>query len=239
MNLHITSYGTGIPLVFFHGWGFDSQIWHSLIPYLEQKYQILLVDLPGFGLSSIQDWHSFKRNLLTSLPPRFLLAGWSLGGLFATRLAIEEQHRIIKLVNITSSPRFIAEEMWPGVSKEVFARFYQNLSRDNNKTVQEFISLQLGKQKIELPQTTLSTQKGLESGLKILEEWDLRERLNSLQLPVCYMFGRLDPITPLKTMEHMRRIYPDFKYVVFHKAAHMPFLSHTDLFIDEFTGFIQ
>lgn len=238
MNLHITNYGTGIPLVFFHGWGFDSQVWRSLIPHFEAAYQIILVDLPGFGLSAMQDWNSFKTNLLSRLPSKFILAGWSLGGLFATRLAIEEPERIIKLVNITSSPRFLSEPDWPGVSKDVFAHFYQNLSQDTIKTLQEFVSLQLNKQKIQFETGALPSQCGLQSGLKILEEWDLRAGLNLLNMPVCFMFGRLDPITPVKTMRYMRTIYPDFKYILFHKAAHMPFLSHTDEFIEEFSGFI-
>ncbi|KTD50833.1 alpha/beta fold hydrolase [Legionella quateirensis] len=239
MTIHITSYGTGIPLVFFHGWGFDSQVWKFLIPYFEESYQLILVDLPGFGLSPLQDWNSFKSNLLSRLPPKFIVTGWSLGGLFATRLAIEEQERVIKLVNITSSPRFISDVEWPGVSREVFAHFYKNLSLDINKTLQEFVTLQLNKHKFEFNSGVLPSKSGLESGLKILDEWDLRPGLNSLNTPTCFMFGRLDPITPVRTMHYMQKIYPDFNYVLFNKAAHMPFLSHTDVFIEQFSGFIQ
>ncbi len=239
MNINITSYGSGIPLVFFHGWGFDSQIWLSLIPYFSDSYQILLIDLPGFGLSPMQDWLSFKKDLLASLPPQFLMAGWSMGGLFATRLAIEEQERVIKLINITSSPRFIAEGEWPGVSREVFWHFYQNLSQDINKTLQDFINLQIGKRTFQLPAGVLPSKEGLESGLNILDDWDLRNDLATLTIPVCYMFGRLDPITPVKTMHFMQINYPGFQYVLFNKAAHMPFLSHTEFFVDELLRFIE
>ncbi|HAT9096795.1 TPA: pimelyl-ACP methyl ester esterase, partial [Legionella pneumophila subsp. pneumophila] len=43
MNIHLDKYGQGMPLVLFHGWGFDSQIWQPIIPYLKPKYQIILV----------------------------------------------------------------------------------------------------------------------------------------------------------------------------------------------------
>jgi pimeloyl-[acyl-carrier protein] methyl ester esterase len=238
MKIHITRYGSGLPLVFFHGWGFDSQIWQSLVPYFIEYCEIILVDLPGFGLSPMQDWCAFKKNLLAILPPKFILSGWSMGGLFATRLAVEEQDRIIKLINITSSPRFISDFEWPGVSKEVFVTFYQNLVQDVNKTLQDFINLQLNKKTFQLPSGSLPSKEGLEAGLEILDDWDLRGRLTELKIPTCFMFGRLDPITPVKTMYFMQSIYPDFKYVLFNKAAHMPFLSHTELFVNEFSEFI-
>ena len=77
MNINIERYGQGKPLVFFHGWGFDSQIWLPLIPFFKDSYQLILVDLPGFGFTSMMDWQTFKVNLLPLLPPQFALAGWS------------------------------------------------------------------------------------------------------------------------------------------------------------------
>jgi pimeloyl-[acyl-carrier protein] methyl ester esterase len=238
MNIHLTKYGQGIPLVFFHGWGFDSQIWLPLIPALP-NYQMILVDLPGFGLTPMMDWKSFKEHLLTQLPAEFALAGWSLGGLYATRLAIEEPHRVKALLNITSVPRFISDTLWPAVAKDVFANFHNNLSKDITQTLNDFIALQVNKNKIRFDLGVFPSKEGLESGLDILASWDLRQGLHTLQVPVCFMFGRLDPITSIKTMNVMEIVYPDFKYVLFHRAAHMPFLSHTDLFITEITGFIK
>lgn len=240
MNIHIKRYGTGIPVVFFHGWGFDHQIWSSLIPQLQDNYQLILVDLPGFGLTDMMDWLRFKEYLLKFLPEQFALVGWSMGGLYATRLAIEEPNKVLYLLNITSSPRFIADEVyWPGVTKDVFAHFYKNLSLDVNKTLKEFIALQAHKSTVQFALGAPPSKEGLELGLNILDEWDLREGIKNLVSPTCYMFGRLDPITPVKTMRAMETQYPRFKYVLFNKAAHMPFLSHPELFINEVVEFIK
>ncbi|CEG56841.1 alpha/beta fold hydrolase [Legionella fallonii] len=239
MNVHIKRYGQGMPLVFFHGWGFDHQIWLSLIPELQNHYELVLVDLPGFGRTDMMDWPTFKRFLLEFLPREFAIAGWSMGGLYATRLAIEEPKRVLYLLNINSSPRFVAEESWPGVTKEVFSHFYKNLSLDISKTLNEFIALQVNKSNIQFSLGAPPSRDGLESGLSILDEWDLREEIRDLLQPTCYMFGRLDPITPVKTMHKMQLDYPDFKYVLFNKAAHMPFLSHSELFIKEILEFIK
>ena len=239
MKIHLTKYGKGTPLVFFHGWGFDSHIWRSILPLLNNSYQIILVDLPGFGLSCMQNWHDFKVLLLQQLPDQFILTGWSMGGLYATRLALEEPNRIKSLVNITSSPRFIADELWPGVSIGVFDVFYKKLSQDVTGTLKDFISLQLGKNQFPLELGHPPSKEGLDFGLEILHQWDLRVKLKDIQVPTCYMFGRLDPITPITTMRVMHQEYPEFNYVLFSKAAHMPFLSHQELFIDEFLRFIE
>lgn len=239
MNIHLSRYGHGIPLVFFHGWGFDSQIWLPLVPDLKETYQLILVDLPGFGLTSMMDWSEFKKRLLALLPNQFALAGWSMGGLYATRLAIEEPDRVSHLLNITSSPRFITDFLWPGVPKEVFVTFHNNLSSDLQGTLSEFITLQLNKSNIDFVSGNPPTSLGLKSGLDILESWDLREGLKSLKQPTFFLFGRLDPITPVKTMKVMELLYPNFKYQVLNKSAHMPFLSHQKEFIIEVLGFIK
>ena len=125
MKINIHKYGSGFPLVFLHGWGFDSQVWMALIPKLITHYQLILIDLPGFGQSPIMDWHFFKKNLLSQLPEKFALVGWSMGGIYAMRLALENPERVDYFISVTSSPRFLLDYSWPGVSQEVFQGFYK------------------------------------------------------------------------------------------------------------------
>lgn len=242
MNINIKKYGKGYPLVFFHGWGFDTRIWLPLVPKLEMSYELILVDLPGFGQSSMMGWELFKEKLLNELPDQFAVIGWSMGGLYAMRLATEMPERVAHLVGIASSPRFLFDDdVWPGISRDVFSRFYKNLSEDPGSTLKEFLLLHGLKHDAEqepLPDL-LPDVSGLSSGLHVLETWDLRGDIRHFANPACFIFGRLDPIVPVKTMQQMQLIYPQFNYVLFKRAAHMPFLSHTDLFIEELQGFIQ
>lgn len=239
MNINLVSYGEGTPVVFFHGWGFDHHVWLPLILKLSNQYQLILVDLPGFGLTPLMDWSSFKTQLLKQLPRQFSLVGWSLGGLFAQRLAIEASEQVRSLMIIASSPCFIADSGWPALPKDVFTHFYKKLSEDVEATLKEFINLQLNKAKVQINIGIMPSQKALEAGLKILEEWDFRQQLSQFNKPTCFIFGRLDPIAPVKIMKEMQILYPQFHYVFFKHSAHMPFLSHMDLFIDEFKRFIK
>ncbi|MGC1181438.1 alpha/beta fold hydrolase, partial [Legionella sp.] len=214
-------------------------VWMPLVPQLKINYQLFLVDLPGFGQSSMMAWDIFKKQLLNQLPEQFVLLGWSMGGLYATRLALEEPERIIHLLNITSSPRFLLSTDWPGVSHEVFNTFYQNLLRDTRGTLKEFLKLHVRKNKLELALGGIPSFAGLESGLEILETWDFRQQLKKFKQPACYMFGRLDPIVPMSTMITMQEHYPTFEYFSFNRGAHMPFLSHMDIFINKIQGLIK
>ena len=239
-KVNIIVRGTGSPLVLCHGWGFDAHIWFSLLPELTDHYQLHLVDLPGFGSTPLMDWNEFKASLLAQLPTNFALAGWSMGGLYATRLAIEAPLRVSRLLNIASSPYFIKQDDWSGVDPYVFESFYKALSINLDGTYRQFINAQLQGQTTSIAKPAeVVNERALYDGLDVLLTWDLREELAYLTVPVLYLFGRLDGIMPRKTMVIMQRIYPQFDYILMTKAAHVPFLSHPTEFITILKGFME
>jgi pimeloyl-[acyl-carrier protein] methyl ester esterase len=237
MNLHITEQGKGSPLVFFHGWGFDSQIWQRILPKLENDYRVYCVDLPGLGLTDYMEYEKWKEKVLHILPFQFAAIGWSLGGLYATRLAIEEPARITHLLNITSSPRFLEDTHWAGVKPQILHNFYHQLSEDSEKTIRQFRTLNQGSP--DLSEIVKPSEQGLYAGLEVLQKWDLRDHLPSLKPRTCYMFGRLDPITSIATLQTMQNLYSQFRYVLFKKSGHMPFLSESTRFLEELRAFLN
>lgn len=235
-ELNIQNYGTGHPIVWLHGWGFDSQIWSDILPHLlalPSQYQIFLVDLPGFGSSSCMSWSTFKSTLLSQLPTQFTLLGWSLGGLFATRLASEEPQRVSHLLQVTSSPYFLQTPDWKGIAPDSLNDFYQRFISDPEATRQQFIQAQvLSNDFNRLCQRHPINLSGLKDGLQILTNWDLRSQLIQLNMPVAYLFGRLDRIVPYSVYAAMQMHYPQFHYTLFPKSGHMPFLSHKEDFLN-------
>lgn len=223
-------------LVLLHGWGFDHSIFNHLEDELNTRYNLYKIDLPGFGKSDSMSWENFKNILKQSLPSEVILLGWSLGGLFATKLTLElnaQNITVSHLINVASSPRFIAQNNWHGVLPLVFDKFYAELEYDPEKVLQDFMRLQL--RKSNMLSNILIPEKyeiaSLKSGLEILKDWDLRIELSSLKIPVAFMFGRLDAIVPAKVCSDLQKIYPHFYYKMFPKAAHMPFLSDAQEFV--------
>lgn len=237
MTIHIEHYGEGLPLVLFHGWAFDSTVWAPLTVSLSKNFKVILVDLPGFGYSKMQEWEEFKAHLLGQLPNKFILVGWSLGGLYASRLAVEASSRVLKLVNIGSSPYFIKDHNWPAIEATVFERFYHKLANDAAAVVRDFITLHIPNKAMRPDTIDIPDVRALRNGLHQLQHWDLRENVFELKMPVCYMFGRLDSIVPFRMMHHMKAFYPDFNYCSFQKSAHMPFYSQPNDFIEQLECF--
>lgn len=228
-NIHLTREGRGLPIVLFHGWGFDSRIWYPVLSKLVLSYEVYCVDLPGFGLTSLMSWDAFKSSLLQKLPSCFAVAGWSLGGMVAMRLAMEEGKRVTHLISIASTPRFVKDENWPGVASAVLCAFYDRLQREPELVLQEFLDLQIPAQ--QEPLYASPTLSGLKMGLDWLINWDFREKLLTISIPMLSIFGRLDAIIPRKTMEVMQIQYPHFEYIMINKAAHALFLSHQEEFV--------
>ena len=240
IHLNLIKSGHGLPVLLLHGWGFDHHIWSSILPDLNKKYLVYRVDLPGFGETPCMPWDEFKHSLLQQLPNTIALIGWSMGGLIATRLALEHPERISHLININSSPAFIASDNWPGIDKAQLNLFYQQLQTDPHKTLQQFIQLQIPKhQQSKIKRSQKINHQGLQDGLDILKYWDFRNTLNTLSMPTTYLFGRLDRIVPIKIIKSMQTHHPDFQYDVIPKAGHAPFLSHPDACLNFLTSILE
>lgn len=232
MSLNIEVIGKGQPLVFFHGWGFEHHVWHSFAPFLSSDYQLHLVDLPGYGLSSFYSWESFLTEIKRKIPTPFVAIGWSLGGLFATRLAVELPNQISHLINISSSPCFVKKEDWPGIEASVLKELQIRLVEDSSKTLDDFLSLQQKYGEFQYQFSIRPKTEALLLGLQMLETWDLRYHLLNLKTPTCYFFGRNDTIILRDTMSSMQKYFPNLDYLLLEKSAHVPFISEGQIVAD-------
>lgn len=229
VHLEIDIVGQGYPVVLLHGWGFDHQVWGDFVPALFSDYTLYLVDLPGFGKTSVMDWETFKQQLLARLPEKFAVLGWSLGGMYAIRLACEASNQVTHLIALASSPRCVITSDWPGIQAQVFEGFFTKLLTDPQQTIQNFLRLQAPGNRSPFSAVTHYTMDGLMMGLQILSEWDLRALLHTFPHAGCFIFGRLDAIIPIATLKAMQTAYPQFAYHCIRHAAHIPFRSHTQL----------
>src|SRR3990167_9945040 len=223
--------GQGTPLVLFHGFGFTSQVWLPLVSDLITKYSVYLVDLPGFGNSDLMDWDTFKAKLFKQLPRNFAILGWSMGGGYGIQLASEHPEIISHLVCVGASPKFIKDGSWHGIPAIFFDEFSRKLAIFPVATLQEFVKLQSGKE-LTIELSKLAPKEAMQASLKLLKNWDLRNNLKKVNT-ACFMFGRLDKVVPAETLKIMQQLYPKFDYVLFKQAAHMPFISHKNIFLAE------
>ena len=258
MKPYVEITGEGPSLLLLHGWGLHGGIWGTVVDQLARHFKVYNVDLPGFGHSEIHADDYTLDYLVEAvesiLPetdhksPCFML-GWSLGGLVATALALKSPHKIGKLITVASNPSFIATDDWRyGVQAKTLNAFIDSLALDYEATLLRFLSLQtLGSetQKADIKRLKKTvfihgtpSHKALKGGLDILHDINLVPRLAELKMPVLRLYGRLDSLVPAKVAVDVAKYLPHSQAIIYKKAAHAPFLSSADQFVDDVLNFL-
>jgi len=251
--MHIEVSGHGAPLVLLHGWGMHGGVWGDAVQRLEADFQVHTVDLPGCGGAPALATTNLD-TLVCALSEHFgepvHLCGWSLGGQVALHWALREPAKINKLIVVASTPCFSAREDWPcGMPREVLEKFAAELEQDHAATLRRFIALQLRGSEHE--RGLLSTlraklfsrgepdKEALRAGLAILRDIDQRGELAAIRLPTLVIAGQCDKLTPPEASRYLAQAITNARLVEIAGAAHVPFLSHPEVFVAAIKDFLR
>jgi 3-oxoadipate enol-lactonase len=102
LEVYYESYGEGRPLVLLHGGGGNHLAWWQQVPHFRDRYQVITIDFPGFGLSRSKsgeyDNAQFARAILAVLDhagiDRALLLSQSAGSYGSLKLAVTNPERV-------------------------------------------------------------------------------------------------------------------------------------------------
>lgn len=235
-------------LVLLHGWGLNRAVWDTTLPALSGQYDVHAIDIPGFGgapwapafadIDTIAD--AVAADIRESTQHPVVLAGWSMGGLIATVIALHHPQLVERLYTVASSPCFVAnpEASWPGIDGTVLSNFEAQLGTDFKATLKRFLAVQAmgsphARQDVKTLQATVLSRPmadpaALAAGLQWLAKVDLRDQLADLSLPLHRGYGRLDSLVPLAVAEHLTT----GTCTVFTSSAHAPFLNQPTEFCD-------
>ena len=253
MSAHVEIIGQGQPLVLLHGWGMHSGVWQPLIKKLSAQYMLYLVDLPGMGNSRpIEPYHlhALADEVAQVIPGVSDILGWSLGGLVAQRIALNQPDRIRRLILVGSTPCFVNKNDWDlGVNPVNFESFAEAVNSDYKATILQFLTLQCMKAddaRSTLKQLRASfdtrptpTQTTLQRALHVLLESDLRAEVSNIRKPTLLIHGDRDTLAPVQAAHWMMQQLPHGFLRVMSGSAHAPFLSHPDQFITAINQFLE
>jgi pimeloyl-[acyl-carrier protein] methyl ester esterase len=245
-SLYVKRHGKGTPLVLLHGWGWNSAIWEPLIPGLSQYYQLVMIDLPGYGQSPLDisdyTYASIADLLLEAVPEKAHWLGWSLGGMQAIWLAINYPENVEKLITVSAAPRFIEDTDWPGVPLPTLNRFANSLSSHYEKTMTDFLELQLRgspqydtlfpELRVKLLSQGSPDMKALQGGLELLSNTDLRVDLSKITCQSLHIFGKLDRLVSSRVAKLLQPELPQSQCEVLAHSSHIPFLSEPEKFLE-------
>lgn len=267
-TLHISTYfelksfekGDKIPVVLIHGWGLNSAVWQPLIDNLSDEFTntfyIITVDLPGFGENVDKELNSYSlanicRYITNTIKQPAIYLGWSLGGLVATEMALNYPEKVLALITVASSPRFLEEtaeqhevclSVWPGVKSKILDVFHQQLKVDTKKTITNFLKIQaMGSPHIrqDIKQITklvfqhkMANKTTLNQSLSLLEHSDHRQRLQDITQPFLRLYGEADNLVPKAVIGQISKLAQNSEQHIFKQASHAPFISHANDFIN-------
>lgn len=251
MSLHVDTMGQGPDLVLLHGWGLHGGVWGPIAETLAEHFTLHLVDLPGHGHSRarpIDDLDGIVRDVAAVVPREYSLAGWSLGGQVAMRLA--QRHAPAHLVLLATTPCFVNREDWSEAMRPaVLADFARRLGSDYRATLNNFLALQVLHDSAaratlrQLTQTLFLRGEPhadvLDKGLDLLAQTDLRPEVVHIATPTLVVHGDRDALTPAGAGRWLAKNIRGAQYMELAGAAHAPFLSHHAAVADAMLSFLR
>lgn len=256
--MHVEKFGSGAPLLLLHGWGMHGGMWGRVVEKLAEACCVYVVDLPGHGQSSKHEVREERVGALdamaTALTEKFpmplTVCGWSLGGQIALRWAAREPLKVQRLVLVSSTPCFVKRDDWQcAMSSETLAGFANALTENYAQTLRRFLALQVrggdNEREVLVSLRAALFSRGepdlnaLSAGLGILRESDLRCSLPTIAQPTLVIAGERDTLTPPQASQYMAAQLLNAKLAMIKGAAHAPFLSHPEIFVEQIKSFLH
>jgi pimeloyl-ACP methyl ester carboxylesterase len=245
--------GEGPPVLFVHGLSGAWQNWLENIPEFARDHRVVAVDLPGFGSSPMPSWDltipeygRFVRDFCERIGvARCSLVGNSMGGFIATEVAITDPERVDELVLVSA-----AGITWARARREpatALARIGQAAAplalklqtsgfkrpRLRNMTFQGVFFDPGGIRREMLWENLVPAMQspGYFDAMTNLVGYDIRHRLEEIEVPTLVVWGRNDRVVPVPAaISYRKRIGDNAELVIFDHCGHVPQIERPERF---------
>jgi pimeloyl-ACP methyl ester carboxylesterase len=238
LQLRYVRAGSGPPVVLLHGLASSIYTWKDVLPALALRHDVVALDLPGFGASSIPETPSIPLyvNAVTGALdrlglPRASLVGNSLGGAIAIAVAAAHADRVEALVLIDAAgynfrpedrplvlrvptwiPETLAESMPVRPSVKIGLR---QVFHDDSKITPERLAEYVA------PMRRAGAQVYTRRLLAGADAWGFPDVIRTVRVPTLVLWGRHDTWIPLADAWRFSADIPGSPVRVL-EAGHMP-----------------
>ena len=245
-------------IVLLHGYLETMYIWTEFMNLLKYKYRVILMDMPGHGLTDSAPVNDngesvntmeFCADVVKSVMDkcnieRACIGGHSMGGFIAQNCCLKYPERFEKLIIFNSTPYKDKEEKAADRLREIEA-----IKKDKLETL-AFISIpkmynqeNLRKfddkirETVELCETHFPD--GIIASLKgMMQRRDTQELLKEAPLPIIHFSGDSDPFLPADTLNTMMNDFKKVKFVNFKNTGHNSFIEAEKECYEQLCNFI-
>lgn len=219
--------GSGKPIVLLHGWGDSQAGFQELAKALSKSYQVISIDLPGFGGSQaptrawgLDEYASFVGHFLAKqkISP-FAVVGHSNGGAIAIRGLAEGSFATTKLI-LLASAGIRGEYKGRMKALRYAAKLGKLLVRPLPKSVQN----KLRKKVYTSVGSDMLVAEHLQETFKRIVGDDVRADAAKITTPTLLVYGQNDVSTPVKWGRILHENFQNSEFVVVPDAEH--FVHH-------------
>ncbi len=239
-------------ILLIHGLGSNNNIWDFLPQAIYKRFNFIRIDLPGHGKSVPFNSHfSIKR--CAQIAERFLekinysnvyITGLSMGGAIALQLATDFPERLKGMILVSG---------WSFCDEDLKVRLESYINTANNFGVEALIDrlilprdftrdFSLQNPNILYKYKGMKAQQSKEAYVASCQacmEFDVRESLGSIEIPIFLMAGDRDVLTPPYHSKFIFENTRNSKLVVFSDCGHIPFIEKPKEFASHFKGFLD
>lgn len=245
LKLYYELHGAGPPLILIAGFTCDVSHWIRILPELKQHFQVLIFDHRGAGQSDCPDvpysLEMMGRDLIALMDylhlSRAHILGHSMGGCIAQILALNEPHRIDKLIICNSLIKLKPTSAWcekfilnlhqDGVNRRrlfeaIIPWIFSNEFLADTQRIEKVIELYLQNPH---PQSIIGYKRQLEA----IIAFDSTQWFQKITIPPLIINGEEDILCPHDSQRLAANIR-GAKFVNFPRMGHVPMLEKPDEF---------
>jgi len=254
--------GKGEPLLLIHGFGADKDNWNRIARYLTKHYDVIAIDLPGFGNSGKNidsDYDVFSqvarlRQFMDTLSiKRFHIAGNSMGGYIAGNLAAMYPERVETLwllnpfgvTDAKASEMFVAIKQ--GANPIVLPRTEEEFKQLFNflfvkppfipRKIIDFLGQQV-EQQVPIHTKIFNQIHQINNGVSQPKS-PLNIVLKNYVAPVLVMWGDVDRVLHVSGAEVLKKAIPQAKISVMSDIGHLPMIESSKESAEVFLSFTR
>lgn len=230
--------GTGKPVILIHGFGEDGEVWRKQVSHLQDKFRLIVPDLPGSGKSELIDDMSMEgmaevihaiihEEKIEACP----VIGHSMGGYIALAL-VEKYWNHVSAFGLFHSTAYADSEEKKATRRKGIDFIQQHGGFEFLKTAIPNLFSPGSKDKMpERIDEFIRQQHNFSAAALVsyygamMERPDLTGQLRKAAVPVLFIMGKYDNAVPLDDVLQQCHL-PELSYIhILQKSGHMGMLE--------------
>lgn len=233
--------GKGKPVLILHGWGDSSAGWQKFVHELVDKFEVVLVDLPGFGSTQLpgdvwglSNYAAFVGKFLKKIRLQpYAVIGHSNGGSIAIRGLANQDFTSEKLILIDSAG--IRTEY---VGRKKAIRLLTKTGKVLARPLPARVRKRLRKKVYETVGSDMLVVEKLQDTFKLVVTDDVQHNAATLNLPTLLIYGEDDLSTPVQYGRMFHHLIAGSKLEVIPGAGHFAHLDKPTVVLHQILEFL-